>query len=167
MNGGSGYRLGNTVVTISGGNPKGGLTGQINATAISNTEVIFRYTDTIQGLSNTAIGHGPTYSSNSGIISSNLAIANSSAPLSTALGTDNITVGTISAISANNGNYQGGILPTVSVIDEEVSDLDFSDGTGGFKGRNAVMSRSFLPSCLLYTSPSPRDRQKSRMPSSA
>ena len=24
-----------------------------------------------------------------------------------------------------------------------------------------------LPSCLLYTSPSPRDRQKSRMPSSA
>ena len=25
----------------------------------------------------------------------------------------------------------------------------------------------FLSSCLLYTSPSPRDRQKSRMPSSA
>ena len=24
-----------------------------------------------------------------------------------------------------------------------------------------------LPGCLLYTSPSPRDRQKSRMPSSA
>ena len=24
-----------------------------------------------------------------------------------------------------------------------------------------------LPTCLLYTSPSPRDRQKSRMPSSA
>ena len=26
---------------------------------------------------------------------------------------------------------------------------------------------SDLPNCLLYTSPSPRDRQKSRMPSSA
>ena len=75
--GGSGYRVGNTVVTISGGNPKGGLTGQINVTAISNTETIFRYTDTIQGLSNTPIGYGPTYSSNSGIVSSNLAIANS------------------------------------------------------------------------------------------
>ena len=25
----------------------------------------------------------------------------------------------------------------------------------------------FFPGCLLYTSPSPRDRQKSRMPSSA
>lgn len=148
VNGGSGYRVGNTVVTISGGNPKGGLTGQINVTAISNTEIIFRYTDTIQGLSNTAIGYGPTYSSNSGIISSNLAIANSSTPLSAALGTDNITVGTISAISANNGNYQGGILPTVSVIDQEVSDLDISDGAGGFKGRNAVISRSFLPGSI-------------------
>ena len=28
-------------------------------------------------------------------------------------------------------------------------------------------SRSLTPTCLLYTSPSPRDRQKSRMPSSA
>ena len=27
--------------------------------------------------------------------------------------------------------------------------------------------RGYLDSCLLYTSPSPRDRQKSRMPSSA
>lgn len=146
--GGSGYRVGNTVVTISGGNPKGGLTGQINVTAISNTETIFRYTDTIQGLSNTAIGHGPTYSSNSGIVSSNLAIANSSTSLSVALGTSTITVGTISAISANNGNYQGGILPSVSVIDQQVSDLDISDGVGGFKGRNAVITRSFLPGSI-------------------
>ena len=31
-----------------------------------------------------------------------------------------------------------------------------------------VAARGYgLPSCLLYTSPSPRDRQKSRMPSSA
>ena len=28
-------------------------------------------------------------------------------------------------------------------------------------------AREFAKSCLLYTSPSPRDRQKSRMPSSA
>ena len=31
--------------------------------------------------------------------------------------------------------------------------------------RNEASSR--IPTCLLYTSPSPRDRQKSRMPSSA
>ena len=42
--------------------------------------------------------------------------------------------------------------------------------------KNTAISRGFTsfndvirgrPSCLLYTSPSPRDRQKSRMPSSA
>ena len=40
------------------------------------------------------------------------------------------------------------------------------------KGSNAtqfkdMMKEAQLDSCLLYTSPSPRDRQKSRMPSSA
>ena len=33
-------------------------------------------------------------------------------------------------------------------------------------GKGAIETKDFLP-CLLYTSPSPRDRQKSRMPSSA
>ena len=35
------------------------------------------------------------------------------------------------------------------------------DGVGNRRGRKQIMT------CLLYTSPSPRDRQKSRMPSSA
>ena len=35
------------------------------------------------------------------------------------------------------------------------------------EGRKFGEDRVPLPSCLLYTSPSPRDRQKSRMPSSA
>jgi len=146
--GGSGYRVGNTVVTISGGTPKGGLTGQITVTAISNTETITNFTDTIQGLSNTPIGHGPTYSSNSGIVSSNLASSNSSTSLSVALGTTSLTTGTISAITANNGNYTSGVLPSISVIDADVSSLDISDGAGGFKGRNAVISRQFLPGSI-------------------
>ena len=37
--------------------------------------------------------------------------------------------------------------------------IDFSGGT--------AMQLKFTKPCLLYTSPSPRDRQKSRMPSSA
>ena len=40
---------------------------------------------------------------------------------------------------------------------------------GGIRGiiEPIVGKKVFFPSCLLYTSPSPRDRQKSRMPSSA
>ena len=42
---------------------------------------------------------------------------------------------------------------------------DMFSGTRTKRSSNLVgMTRSF---CLLYTSPSPRDRQKSRMPSSA
>ena len=37
----------------------------------------------------------------------------------------------------------------------------------GFVGNNQYSSNTIVMTCLLYTSPSPRDRQKSRMPSSA
>ena len=39
---------------------------------------------------------------------------------------------------------------------------DYLSGLGGMGGMNGGPN-----DCLLYTSPSPRDRQKSRMPSSA
>ena len=39
--------------------------------------------------------------------------------------------------------------------------LEFADGL------NLVICNTLFMNCLLYTSPSPRDRQKSRMPSSA
>ena len=47
-------------------------------------------------------------------------------------------------------------------------DLRQIDGLGGaepVKSKVAIIDKS--KDCLLYTSPSPRDRQKSRMPSSA
>ena len=42
----------------------------------------------------------------------------------------------------------------------------FSDGRHGFP-IDLVKDKLGCTTCLLYTSPSPRDRQKSRMPSSA
>ena len=41
-----------------------------------------------------------------------------------------------------------------------------SDGHGGWTDRSGKYVAK-TEGCLLYTSPSPRDRQKSRMPSSA
>ena len=46
----------------------------------------------------------------------------------------------------------------------DVIDLDIDKATGEALGEEYL--RKHYP-CLLYTSPSPRDRQKSRMPSSA
>ena len=51
--------------------------------------------------------------------------------------------------------------------------VDYTGGGGGDRGKPANSNPTrggkgiVIISCLLYTSPSPRDRQKSRMPSSA
>ena len=42
----------------------------------------------------------------------------------------------------------------------------FTPRAGITGGISAVIIQGFRRACLLYTSPSPRDRQKSRMPSS-
>ena len=50
----------------------------------------------------------------------------------------------------------------VEIISSELTKLLVKEDLGG-----AGMSLTDIIPCLLYTSPSPRDRQKSRMPSSA
>ena len=49
-------------------------------------------------------------------------------------------------------------------FDVENIDVSFADATSYLDADLCVM---VTYTCLLYTSPSPRDRQKSRMPSSA
>jgi hypothetical protein len=158
VDGGSGYSVGNTVAIVSGGQPNAGLTGSVTVTAVSNLETIFAYTDTIQGLSDTPIGYGPTFSSNSGVISSNLASSNSSTALSAALGTISVQAGKISAISVTTGNYANNSLPLVAAIDSTISPLDLPDGSGGFKGRNAVITASFIPGSITDVTVTNRGR---------
>ena len=57
--------------------------------------------------------------------------------------------------------YGGSVKPDNAAELFSCADID-----GGLIGGAALKADSFL-GCLLYTSPSPRDRQKSRMPSSA
>lgn len=148
QNGGSGYRIGNnTVVTLFGGQ---GFDGEVTVTSISNPEIVFRYSDTIQGLSDTPIGFGPTYSSNSGIVSANLASANAFTALSAALGTLSTTVGTINSISVIAGNYF--TLPGVSAVDLEIALLELPDGSGGIKGKNAVIVPLSIPGAIQTAS---------------
>ena len=69
-------------------------------------------------------------------------------------------------------------FPDLSKYDEIAIDLETKDpdlmkmGSGSVVGKGdvtgiAVAVLGWSGYCLLYTSPSPRDRQKSRMPSSA
>ena len=69
----------------------------------------------------------------------------------------------------------GGIPPLAfeDVLVDFVSRMATDGAMTGTISNTEQLLRSFLPAdrvsniCLLYTSPSPRDRQKSRMPSSA
>ena len=45
--------------------------------------------------------------------------------------------------------------------------VNFGHGGSSAKGKTMKIKKSDPQSCLLYTSPSPRDRTRSRMPSSA
>ena len=49
-------------------------------------------------------------------------------------------------------------LPVTTALMDGIIEIEFQKADGSLRKMKA---------CLLYTSPSPRDRQKSRMPSSA
>ena len=67
----------------------------------------------------------------------------------------------------NERRARGGAPMTVMIHDKGLS-TDIGWGSRDIYGNNVpTKNRSQVYSCLLYTSPSPRDRQKSRMPSSA
>ena len=55
------------------------------------------------------------------------------------------------------------VASIIGLTNADVESADFLDIFSGKK----VLEGTSPYSCLLYTSPSPRDRQKSRMPSSA
>ena len=59
-------------------------------------------------------------------------------------------------------------MALTKALDNKSLKWDLQPGEGAFYGPKIEFSlKDCLNSCLLYTSPSPRDRQKSRMPSSA
>ena len=57
--------------------------------------------------------------------------------------------------------------PLVALTREDLDGYSVEDLQQRIAGLQAEIERSRAAICLLYTSPSPRDRQKSRMPSSA
>ena len=62
---------------------------------------------------------------------------------------------------------RGGALQIAEVGDRWAIEVKPEIASHLPKGAKTELPKKLLKACLLYTSPSPRDRQKSRMPSSA
>ena len=89
----------------------------------------------------------------------------------------------MSAVSLSSANASPGIAPQTFDIrpfngavgaeiigldlSRPINDRDFARVQRAHLDHHVVVFRDQRITCLLYTSPSPRDRQKSRMPSSA
>lgn len=148
VDGGSGYTVGSTVLTVSGGSPAANdVIGSATVATITDAETITAFTDQISGLKDTPIDHGLTYSSNSGIISSNLASSNAYTSLGSALGTIETSAGAIETLNVTVGNYIDN-LPVIRATDTRIAPLDISDGSGGIKGRNATLAAQFTSGSL-------------------
>ena len=66
----------------------------------------------------------------------------------------------------DNDKYQGLIGRGLDLDVKQSMDLTISE-RDDWKDEDEVFFQSLTKNCLLYTSPSPRDRTRSRMPSSA
>lgn len=137
--GGSGYRVNQTVYVLSGGSGTGAA---FTIDTITNTEVLSLNSDTIESFANVVINTNPTFVSlgaNSAAVSANLASANVSTPLNATLSFSNTTVGSINSITTTNEGFGYSTVPTVFVYDLDVSAQSIDDGSGGFKGNNAII----------------------------
>ena len=82
--------------------------------------------------------------------------------------------GTTATFSGNltiTGTSDLGAISNITISGGSAGQSIVTDGAGNLSFATATSSMAPMPyqidTCLLYTSPSPRDRQKSRMPSSA
>ena len=148
--------------------------------------VIYQYTNRPYVTVNGHLGAGP-YRSISGTLNEDIVTSDGTHVYATnpAGGTIakkafSYTSSTITIGSATNITIAAGTVDGLSVNGDELFVLYstrlikvYNKNTGAFIRDEATLGTSgrfndiFVYTCLLYTSPSPRDRQKSRMPSSA
>ena len=160
---GAGYRLAKTAISIDGGS---GIGGGFSITGISNTETITFATTKITSVANTRFdgrqsgdGIQPTIglaygakhaNANPGVfIQSNLAISNCFSTLGSSLQFADEEVGSIAGITVLDVGYGYSVLPSVTLRDDEIAELERDDPNGGLKGQNALVTVSNLPGAIF------------------
>lgn len=138
--GGSGYKSDAIVNFI---NYPPGTGAAVSIDEITFNETISTNIDTISSVSTVQLSDTPFGAGNP-----NFAAANVNSVIASALTYSNTDYGTITSISQERGiGYNR--LPDVTIIQPEIASLNIEDGAGGFKGKNAVISSSYLTGSLV------------------
>lgn len=147
--GGSGYRLGETVISVIGGSGGGAAA---TVASLSNTTFVSLNTNQIGPLRNVLLNTGATFVSlgtNTASVSANLAAANISSTLATSLNFANSIAGSINAISVTSvGLNYVPELPTVTVRDQIVFEQSLPGEAGRLKGDDAVIIAVRAPGAI-------------------
>ncbi len=147
--GGSGYRLGETVISVIGGSGGGAAA---TVASLSNTTFVSLNTNQIGPLSNVLLNTGATFVSlgtNTAAVSANLATANISSTLATSLTFANSIAGSINAISVTSvGLNYVPELPTVTVRDQIVYEQSLPGEAGRMQGDDAVIIAVRAPGAI-------------------
>ena len=155
IRGGKGYRLTSRIVV----GPSTGSDAAFTISGLANTESISLNSDLINSVKNVVLNTGPLFISlgaNSTAVSANLATANVSSVIGSKLAFVATTVGRISMITLTNPGYGynrniANGIPTCTIIDDQIADLELSDGYGGIKGRDAVIIANNAPGAMVST----------------
>ena len=147
--GGSGYRLGQSIISVVGGSGTGAAA---TVTSLSNTSFVSLNTNQISPLASVVLNTGATFVSlgtNTAAVSANLATANISSTLATSLTFANSIAGSINAISVTSvGLNYVPELPTVTVRDQIVFEQGLSGEAGRLKGDDAVIIAVRAPGAI-------------------
>ena len=165
---------GQALITDGGGAMSFGAAGATVTSDTSTNAERLIYVGSITSGALTAVTQdsGLTYNPSTGSLTSAEFIGGGASL--TGLNGSNIASGTVAAarVATLNQNTTGGAATlttarAIALSGDVVGTANF-DGSAGISISTTIQANSVaLGTCLLYTSPSPRDRQKSRMPSSA
>ena len=162
-------RIGDWVIAI--GNPFG-LGGTVTAGIISarNRSIgLSRYEDYIQTDASINQGNsgGPLFNMDGDVVGINTAILGQSGSIGIGFAIpSNSAQKVINQLIEFGETKRGWLGVRIQTVTKDIADVEKLDEPRGALVAS-VAENSPSDNCLLYTSPSPRDRQKSRMPSSA
>jgi hypothetical protein len=148
VDGGYGYRANSNVTVVKTGS---GIDGDFKIGELTDLEYINLNTDRIYEMRNCVVGTEPYFISlgaNTAKVSEPIAYANLSTVLNVGLEFANTAIGTIDSVITTNPGYAYDTMPNVTVLDNEIAQLELIGPNGDIKGTDAFITADHAPGAI-------------------